>query len=221
MKKSSNAVLIMVIAAILVIAGLFALSALTSDRGRLFRLPVAEKPVIYLYPEQPMDVTVRLDYRGTLDAAYPAYDGLWRVHARPDGTLTNLADGREYSYLFWEGHGDHHYDLTRGFVVAGSDTAAFLQDKLAQIGLIPREYNEMIVHWLPRLQNNAYTLIAFQGEAYTKDAPLTIRPRPDSLLRVFIACKALEHPIDIPEQALPAFERKGFTVVEWGGTIVQ
>ena len=30
-----------------------------------------------------------------------------------------------------------------------------------------------------------------------------------------------EKPVDIPAQILPAFERHGFTVVEWGGTEVE
>ena len=45
-------------------------------------------------------------------------------------------------------------DFSRGFVVRGSDTAAFLREKLAYMGLTPREYNEFIVYWLPRMQNN-------------------------------------------------------------------
>ena len=59
------------------------------------------KPVIYLYPEQTTAVTVRLDYKGKFTCTYPDYPaGGWQVTARPDGTLTNKADGREYSYLF-------------------------------------------------------------------------------------------------------------------------
>ena len=40
------------------------------------------------------------------------------------------------------------------------------------------------------------------------------------MLRVFMAWKSLEHPIDIPAQDLPAFNRTGFAVVEWGGAEV-
>ena len=122
------------------------------------------KPVIYLYPEQTTDVTVRLDYKGKFTCTYPDYPaGGWRVTARPDGTLTNKMDGREYSYLFWEGEDDTQYDLSQGFVVKGSDTRAFLQEKLSYLGLIPREYNEFIVYWLPKMEQNSYNLIAFQG----------------------------------------------------------
>ena len=46
------------------------------------------KPVIYLYPEEETDVTVQLDFNGTLTTTYPAYNGGWTITAQPDGTLT-------------------------------------------------------------------------------------------------------------------------------------
>ena len=177
------------------------------------------KPVIYLYPEAEMEVTVRLEYQGRLTCTYPAPDpdGAWRVTARPDGTLTDK-QGREYSYLFWEGASDGTPpDFSRGFVVRGSDTAAFLREKLAYMGLTPREYNEFIVYWLPRMQDNPWNLIAFQGKNYTDSAPLTVTPEPDSVLRVFMAYRPLATPVAVPPQELTLFVRRGFTLVEWGG----
>ena len=182
------------------------------------------KPVIYLYPENPKDVTVALNYRGVLDCSYPSYDSTirgWSVTAYPDGRIINHTDNQEYSYLFWEGHGDWSYDFNTGFVVKGPDIAGFLRDKLSFIGLTPREYNEFIVYWLPRLQDNPYNLISFQQEAYTDNAALTITPTPDSMLRVFMAAKPLSSPIEVKPQSLTSFNRRGFTVVEWGGALVQ
>ena len=108
--------------------------------------------------------------------------------------------------------------MTKGFVVKGSDTVAFLQEKLAYMGLTPREYNEFIVFWLPQMQDNAYNLITFQGAAYTDNAELVITPEPDSVLRVFMVFRAIYGPVVIAEQELVPFERIGFTVVEWGGS---
>ena len=174
------------------------------------------KPVIYLYPEEETDVTVRLDYDGTLTCTYPAYEDGWTVTAAPDGTLRDEA-GQTYSYLYWEGVTRTEYNFSRGFCVPGADTAAFLEDALSRLGLTRREANEFIVYWLPRMAANPYNLIAFQAEAYTDHARLTVTPEPDSLLRVFMAWKPLEAPADLPAQELPAFKRTGFTVVEWGG----
>lgn len=178
------------------------------------------KPAIYLYPEKQQQVHVTLAYTGRLTCTYPAYGDGWCVTASPDGTLINQSDGREYSYLYWEGLTDVRYDFSKGFVVAGADTAAFLQQNLAFLGLTPREYNEFIVFWLPQMQDNPYNLVTFQGDRYTDNARLTIEPQPDTLLRVFMVYKPLQRSIEIEEPILTRTDRTGFTVVEWGGTCV-
>ncbi len=88
--------------------------------------------------------------------------------------------------------------------------------KLAEIGLRPKEYNEFIVYWYPLMKKNKYNLIHFADKEYTNIAPLTITPKPDSVLRVFMVYKKLEKPIPIKEQKFKPFIRKGFTVIEWG-----
>lgn len=177
--------------------------------------PPAEKPVIYLYPEETTQVSVKLELDGELTASWPPYGEGWRVTARPDGTL--LSGAEEYSYLFWEGTTGACYDLSCGFVVKGENTGEFLRNALQQMGLTSRESNEFIAYWLPRMQDNAYNLISFQQEEYTDHAVLTVEPQPDSVLRVFMVWKPLEQPAELAPQELPAFERSGFALVEWGG----
>ena len=181
--------------------------------------PVTRKPVIYLYPEEETQVTVNLDFDGKLTSTYPAYGDGWTVTARPDGTLTD-ENGREYYCLFWEGVSPREYDFSAGFCVAGADTAAFLEDALARLGLTRREANEFLIYWLPQMEGNPYNLISFQGAAYTDGARLDIDPAPDTLIRVFMVWKRLDRPEQIAPQELKAVERTGFTVVEWGGTEV-
>ena len=181
----------------------------------------AEKPVIYLYPDKTEKISVSLTVAGRLSCSYPDYGNGWTVVAQPDGTLTNLADGKEYSYLYWESTSGTQYDFSKGFVIKGEDTASFLQDKLSGLGLTPKEYNEFIVYWLPRMQDNAYNLIAFQGASYTDSAVLSIVPKPDSMLRVFMAYKPLTTFVEVEPQVISEFHREGFTVVEWGGSCVE
>ena len=175
------------------------------------------KPVIYLYPEEETRVSVKLDYDGTLTSTYPAYENGWTVDASPDGTLTDPITGRQYYCLFWEGVTDRQYDFSQGFCVAREDTAAFLEEALAELGLTEREANEFIIYWLPRLEENPYNLISFQTTAYTDGAELTIDPAPDTLIRVFMAWRGLEEPVEVAPQTLTAPARTGFTAVEWGG----
>ena len=179
---------------------------------------IADKPVLYLYPEKQTEIDVKIKLNNVyFSCTYPEYSDGWSVVASPDGTLINKADGKEYSYLYWELKGKQDYSFDKGFVVKGSETAEFLQEKLSQIGLTPREYNEFIVYWLPKMQKNAYNLISFQGKEYTDSCQLDINPKPDSVLRVFMAYKSVDRYFEIEEQEFEPFERKGFTVVEWGG----
>lgn len=181
----------------------------------------AEKPVIYLYPQQETAISVRLDYDGVLTSSYPSYKSGWNVIARPDGTLTDPETGREYYCLFWEGISNRKYDLSTGFVVAGEDTESFLEEVLSQLGLNDREANEFIIYWLPRMEGNSYNLISFQWENYTESAALLVEPAPDSILRIFMAWKKLDSPVDIPYQTFPQWERTGFSLVEWGGAEIR
>ena len=193
------------------------LSACEIGAGQDDGVPLVKKPVIYLYPTAPTRVNVTLDYAGTLTSTYPAYPANgWCVNAQPDGTLTDSATGREYYCLFWEGEGAD-YAIDSGFVVAGKDTEAFLEDALAKLGMTAREANEFIIYWLPRMEDNAYNLISFDTAAYLQDARLTVTPAPDTVIRVFMTWRGLDAPVDVPAQPLTAPARVGFTLVEWGG----
>ena len=188
----------------------------------IFYEQAAKKPVIYLYPEKETDIHVELELtESELSTTYPKDNNGWDVTAYPDGTLLNKADGTHHKYLFWDSTNCRtRFDLSKGFCVAGSDTEAFLREKLTYMGLNEQEMNEFIVYWLPLMEHNEYNLISFQSSAYTDSAKLNITPAPDSLLRIFMTYVPLENEVDIEPQQLDAFERKGFTVVEWGGSEV-
>ena len=181
---------------------------------------VYEKPIIYLYPQVPTVCSVKLTLNGALTCTYPDYGKGWdNFIAYPDGTLI-FPDGKEYYALYWEGVQRGDWDFSKGFCVRGEDTASFLEWALAAQGLTPREANEFIVYWLPRMQVNEYNVISFQTDAYTDGAVLDISPAPDSLLRVFMTYYASDAYVDIPPQEFASFIRQGFTVVEWGGSEV-
>ena len=183
---------------------------------------IAYKPVIYLYPEQPTQVDVTLQTRDAhLIESIPEYGAGWHVLARPDGTLTNLADGGEYPYLFWEAALETPWPRPReGFVVARDDLAGFLDEKLRFLGLNGAEAGEFIEFWLPKLAANEYSFLHFAGKDYTDRFPLDVSPAPDSLLRVFMVASAAQKGERVTAQKLVPFERKGFAVVEWGGTML-
>lgn len=199
------------------------------NRGFLFfkkkrSYPVSFKPVIYLYPKQTDTFTVTLDYQGELTALYPKYTGHWKVVAQPNGTLTNLNDNQEYSYLFYEGALNETYSgqIKEGFVIHKDTAIEFLQKKLSYIGLQPKEYNEMISYWLPQLYEKEFIVIHFLiGDACNSVCKLGYSQKPDTEIRVMLEFYALDKQIDLPLQTLPHYERNGFTVIEWGGINVK
>jgi len=179
-----------------------------------------KKPVIYLYPTLKSDVEVKLETEMDLTLTEPVYANGWKVTASPDGKLVNAADGRIYTYLFWEATDRYEYNFDQGFCIAGEEVEAFLDSQLVVMGSNETEKKDFIAYWLPDLRKNKFNLITFPGAEYTSRAELHITPEPNSILRVFMVFKACNEPVKIPAQHFPSFHRNGFTVVEWGGTDV-
>lgn len=183
---------------------------------------VEDKPVIYLYPQQKTKVDVKLDVKGELMFTYPTYNNGWSVEANPDGTLKH--NNKEYNYLFWEGKSivkTYELNFSKGFVVETENLISFLEEKLTVMGLNSKEQQDYITYWYPRMSANKSNYIHFLfNEDYAKYAKLNIEPKPDNMFRVFMVWSSAKDIVlvtDIQEQEIPTTQRKGFTVVEWGG----
>ena len=185
---------------------------------------VLKKPAIYLYPEQRTQISVTHSFKGRILNTYPAYNGNWTVIAEPNGDLLNLGDKRSYKYLFWDGvytFSPEHYQYKSGFYVKSGDYVSFLQSKLALIGLNQNEINDFIVYWLPALNNYRNCFIYFRvNDNIDGTSVLTTTPAADTTIRVFMEFSRADdigERAKLPEQVLPTLQRKGFTLVEWGG----
>lgn len=177
------------------------------------------KPVLYLYPEEEIKVTVDFENEDSLTTTYPKFEDKWQVIASPNGDLKDK-DGKYYYGLYWEEESNHRVDFRTGFYVTKDQAIDFLEEKLSFIGLNDRERNEFIMYWLPILEKNEQSLVYFElteeRESFNK---LEIVPKPDSLLRVAIHVKKVDRKICIQEQKLVPFKRFGFSAVEWGGVL--
>lgn len=189
---------------------------------------IKAKPIIYIYPTTTTEVEVKMGNPERLTCTYPKYNEEkgWKVIAKPNGELEDKETGRKLYALYWEGQNIKDYTkendkIKEGFCIEGKDTAKFLEEKLKILGLNEREAEEFIVYWLPQMEKNKYNYIRFQSmEEINENMPLEITPNPETLIRVVMEWKGLDEKIETKEQQLQEVERKGYTVVEWGGTII-
>ena len=180
-----------------------------------------DKPIIYIYPKEELNVEIKVSDPKKLTVSYPAYNDGWQVKALTDGTLI-AKNNKKYYALYWEGQGKDNKLKEDGFVVKGEDTANFLEEKLELLGLNYKERNEFIMYWLPKLEKNKYNYIRFMTkEEIDNNMKLIIDPEPDTLIRVMMEYKPLTKKLKIKEQNLTPVSREGYTVVEWGGTEIK
>lgn len=183
---------------------------------------MTRKPVIYLYPEETIDVDVEVNIsEGDNAFFYPFYNEGWTVTAAPDGELTI---GEEtFNYLFWEvDQSDHLASISdrKGFVVEGTNALAFLEEKLTKVGLTSTEKADFITYWGPILAQNDKNFVRFEwNDACDKFATLEISPKPDNIYRLYIFTTPIQANLPTTPQELPTFDRSGFTVIEWGGQV--
>ncbi len=183
-----------------------------------------DKPIIYLYPTEDTELTVKLGYEDKITCSYPKYEKSWNVLAQTSSNLIDLNTNKNLYALYYESENAYDFGIAEdGFIVKGKDSIEFLEEKLEILGLTEREAEEFIVYWLPKLEANKYNYIRFATmEEINQNMPLEFSTEPDTLIRVLMIYKGLDKPLlDIEEQQLEKPERTGFVAVEWGGTEIK
>lgn len=197
--------------------------------GRLIKfqnnkfIPAVEcggKPVIYLYPKETLKINVKIEPNRGLNYSEPDYKNGWFVQADPMGNLTELSSGKNYPYLFWEGLLTIFKQQKNGFIVQKENVHNFLIEKLAKLGLNQKETNDFLEFWEPKMKDSPYYFVTFLGNhEMDQIAPLTIDPKPDTIIRILMDFIPLDKPINVKEYEISTPQRNGFTVVEWGGVL--
>jgi hypothetical protein len=181
------------------------------------------KPVIYLYPEQEMDVAVEVAPNLGFTKTIPEYGNGWQVTARPDGTIIDKTTGIEYPYLYWTGWVEGYPLVERGWVVPQADLDAFFDRYLPKLGMVGQEITDFKEYWEEDMNDAPYYAITFIDQKVINDlSPLAVSGDPDVIIRVMMTAQPLLRPIALTPPVLPPTPtRHGFTVVEWGGTILR
>ena len=166
-----------------------------------------------------MNISVKVNFKKTkFTTIYPKFneENTWNVYAKPNGDI--IINNKTYPYLFWETKSSNYQNMNKGYIVKVEEAQNFLEEKLKILGLNNKESSEFIVYWLPTLIKNKLSLCSFQTQEFFNNLEMIIFPKPDSILSIFLSIKKILYPINIEEQKLESFERKGFTVVEWVGS---
>ena len=223
MEKKKKIIIILIVAIVLIAILVMSIHE-DGFGGYYFRFCIKncqiDKPIIYIYPEESMELSIKLSNPEKITCSYPEYDNGWNVIANPDGTLIDKKTSRKLYSLYWEGISDNSFsNVNDGFVIKGKDTSKFLEEKLKILGLNDIEAEEFIIYWLPKMQSNKYNYIRFATtEEINKIMPLEFSVKPDTLIRILMQYKPLNKYINVNEQVLETPRRDGFVVVEWGGT---
>lgn len=212
--------------------------------------PEESKPAIYLYPEKPIALNVKLETKGRLTVSDPPYDPAtgWNVLAHPDGSLKplnhTLNKPLTYPYLYYEAILDEVFVEKTGFLVPGPDLKNWFLSTLPTLGLNKTETADFIDYWMSRLnKNQPYYFVHFLSDQQIEQLePVTIKPlnhtlnlplttlnkplTPDTAIRIRpyfkpLSAQAADNLQITPQSLTTPPQRSGFTLVEWGGILVE
>jgi len=179
------------------------------------------KPAIYLYPTKKENVNVKVNTVGSFTLTIPEYPkNGWDVIANPNGKIE--ANGDVFKYLYYESKiPDVKVKIPKkGYVITKNELSDLFNTILPELGLNDDEKSAFSDYWLKALPYSPYYFVGIMDEkSIDSIEPLDINPAPDTLNRVRVYFELLEKPkvVEVPLITTP--ERKGFTVIEWGGMV--
>ena len=185
-----------------------------------------DKPVLYLYPEQPTYVDVKLEVPGFVIKSIPEYpdEGWQNVLAYPDGKL--VYKGKTYSDLFYETSVfENPSNRNEGFLITRKNLYTDLDRLITAYGLRGKERSDFLEYWVPRLTQEggtSYFTRVLTWDEKNKVDLVHINPPPDTFIHLLVEFHAVPESYEFKKQLLPKKvpQRKGFTVVEWGGRVI-
>ncbi|KAF9059743.1 hypothetical protein BDP27DRAFT_1238157 [Rhodocollybia butyracea] len=143
----------------------------------------------------------------------------WNVCTHQDQTMTEKSTGLDVSYLYWEAttqglplsppdsprsgqqQSEDRFDPISSdlsdndsisVVLPLSRVTQYLDAALKELGLHTEARTSFITYWLPSFNRHTHIAVRFVSQnAYERAAPLTIFPKPDVVVRVFMLFKGV------------------------------
>ena len=151
----------------------------------------AEKPNIYLYPEQTtqLDINITFPHGGYVTTAIPDYDNGWDVIVEPSGIING-----QYEFLFYESSQPDYCQYENGWVLATEQLETFFTNNMTLTGFNPKEINDFVAYWIPRFTDWPYYAIYPQYNNELDDMiKLEFSTQPQNLIRLIYTVRGLEN----------------------------
>lgn len=186
------------------------------------------KPAIYLYPEKPTRLSVKVEPEGELTKTIPEHgEEGWEVIAFPGGRIEDMTyksnrSYKTYKYLFYEAKIEKLRVSQQGWVVAKEELPGFFDMVLGRLGLIEREIIDFKEYWVRKLTEAPYYFVGLiDRDELDRVETIGFSQKPDSFIRVRFVFEKLAAPMSVEPPILAAArEREGFVAVDWGGILV-
>lgn len=182
---------------------------------------MVDKPNIYLYPRDTTILSVDLNFPkgGSVVKSDPAYPYAWQdISVAPDGTING-----KYKFLFYEAEVDARWQYRRGWVIKQKELPQFFRNTLRVYGLNQQEIEDFMDYWLERLSGfPVYTVYPQLACNIDQLIELNVSQEPESILRLYYIFKKGKTPFwKLGTPKMTHFQRRGFSVVEWGGSLLK
>ena len=181
--------------------------------------PGIEKPNIYIYPSQEMNLSVELEFPkgGEIVKSIPEYKDGWKISVDIDGRING-----EYGFLFYESNQPVIWQTEAGWIIKREKLKAFFESNMKSYGFQGQEIIDFNDYWIPKLnQHKFYAIYPQTQEIIDRVIQLKTSKKPDHLLRLFYKIEGFDNEpkMMLTKPKITPFERKGYFVTEWGVTL--
>lgn len=186
-----------------------------SDEPECDSCSIVYKPNIYIYPNAPIELTVKLNFPmgGEVITSIPEYGTGWHVMVDTSGLIDN-----SFSYLFYESTQPDIWQNNNGWNIQTDKLELFFRQNMAAYGFNGREITDFVDYWIPRLTKfSSYSIYPQTKNIIDDVIQLDLSKQPERILRLFYVIKGhndLQGKLTAP--TVNSFKREGYFITEWG-----
>ena len=131
------------------------------------------------------------------------------------------ADGEKQGYLFYESNTlASFFQTDEGFIVMADERGETYRRVLESYGFNEQEIQDFIEYWSVYLEAGAdYVMYPVLTDVVDEAMPVSFSVEPDSIYRIWFGFARYDGGA-ITEPEIDPIIRNGFTVVEWGGAVL-